>query len=259
MARDFEQAERRRRELAKMLSQDQGVSTVKAARRFGVSPMTIRRDLKVLEDSGLAVRCYGGAVGAHRITLEFAFDNRHRSRLDEKRRIGAAAAEGVKPGEMVFLDTGTTTLEVGRALARRNVLCRVATSSLVVASELWGREHIELLLLGGRARRGSPDLAGPGTEVMLDRLAADVAFLGSDGVDPVRGCYSEDIETARVSERMAANASRVVVVMDHTKLGFASGTRHLQITDVDELITDSGADKEMVAALQDKGVRVTLV
>ncbi len=242
-----------------MLAQDQSVSTMQAARRFGVNPMTIRRDLKVLEDSGLAVRCYGGAVSAQRITLEFAFDQRRRRHMKEKARIGTAAAEQVEPGQLVFLDTGTTTLEVARALARRRIPCQIATSSLVVASEIWGHEEIELMLLGGRARRGSPDLAGPGTELMLERLTADVAFMGSDGVDPTRGCFAYEVETARVCEQMAAHARRVVVVADRSKLGLAGSVRYLKIEGIHELITDHGADRSVVAALQQKGVKVTLV
>jgi len=254
-----QKAERRRRELALMLSQDRSVSTVEVARRFGVNPMTIRRDLKLLEKSGLAVRCYGGAVSAQRITLEFAFDQRRRTLMKEKARIGEAAAEEVEPGQMVFLDTGTTTLEVARALARREIPCQIATSSLVVASELWGREKIDLLLLGGRARRGSPDLAGPGTALMLERLTADVAFMGCDGLEPARGCFAHEAETAHVCEQMAAHARRVVVVADRSKLGVAGTARYLKIEDMNELIIDRGADRTLVAVLQRAGVTVRLV
>jgi len=258
MARTSEHAERRRQELAVMLSQHQSVSTIEVARHFGVNPMTIRRDLKVLEDSGLVVRCYGGAVSAQRITLEFTFDERHRQHLKEKCRIGKVAAERIEAGQTVFLDTGTTTLEVARALARRVIPCQIVTSSLVIASELWGNEAIELLILGGRARRGSPDLVGPGTELMLDRLTADVAILGCDGVDPARGCFAQDVEAARVAERMVAHANRVVVVADHSKLGTAGRAKYVKMSGVDELITSRGAARAIVAALREAAVTVTV-
>jgi DeoR/GlpR family transcriptional regulator of sugar metabolism len=259
MARSPEQGERRRQELVLMLSRGRSVATGRAAHRFGVAPMTIRRDLKVLEESGLVVRRYGGAVTARRISLEFAFDRRHQRHLKEKRRIGRAAAERVEPGQTLFLDTGTTTLEVARALAQRAVPCRVVTGSLVIAGRLWGREEIELLLLGGRARRGSPDLVGAATEIMLELLTADVGFLGADGILPERGCFAEDIEAARVAERMAASARRVVVVADHSKLGCMTGVRYLKTGGMHELITDRGADKALVAALRQRRVKVTLV
>jgi len=229
------------------------------ARRFGVSEMTIRRDLKALEESGLAVRRYGGAAPAQRITFEFAFDGRRRARLAEKRRIGAEAARRVEPGQTVFLDTGTTTLQVARALAGRGVPCTVVTSSLVIASTLWADDCVELVLVGGRVRRGSPDLVGPGTEVMLEKLTADLAFIGSDGVDPDRGSFAGDLETARVAERMAANAARAIVVADGSKLGRAGGVRCLHVRGMHALITDRAAPAEIVQRLRRRGVEVTLV
>jgi len=259
MSRNAAQADRRRVELARMLSAGRDVSTVEAADRLGVSEMTIRRDLRRLEEAGMAVRCYGGAVAAQRITFEFAFDRRRRRHGPEKRRIGAAAAATVQPGQTVVLDTGTTTLEIARALAPRDVPCRVVTSSLVVAGELWARRGIELLLLGGRVREPSPDLVGPATEVMLERLTGDVAFLGSDGIDPARGGFAEDIEAARVAERMAAGARRVVVVADHSKLGGAGRARYVTIEDIDEVITGRQADPARVSALRRAQVKVTLV
>ncbi len=250
---------RRRRQLERMLARRANVSTGELAERFGVSCMTIRRDLQRLAESGLAVRCYGGAVAAQRITLEFAFDRRRRQHLPEKRRIGAAAAASIRPGQTLFLDTGTTTLQIARAAARGEVPCRVVTSSLVIASELWGRQRIELVLLGGRVRSGSPDLVGAGTELMLEKLSADVAFLGADGIDPSRGCFAGDIEAARVAEGMAAGARRVVVAADSSKLGSAGRARYLKIKDVDELITDRRASGRQRAALRRAGVKVTAV
>lgn len=242
-----------------MICREGGVDTTEAAERLGVSAMTIRRDLRAMEEGGAVVRRYGGAVPAQRITFEFAFDKRRRRNLAQKRRIGAAAARRVKPEETVFLDTGTTTLEVARALAREGPPCTVVTSSLLIASSLWAQKDIGLILVGGRVRRGSPDLVGPGTELMLDRLTADVAFVGSDGIEAERGSFAADMETARVAERMAANAGRVVVVADASKLGKAGGARYIATEGIGELITDRAADPGHVEALRDRGAVVTLV
>jgi DeoR/GlpR family transcriptional regulator of sugar metabolism len=259
MAAHSTQVQKRRRELTRMLSSNGEVSTAGAAERFGVSQMTIRRDLDALEESGVAVRAYGGAVAAQRISFEFAFDERRRRNLSEKRRIGACAAAMIEPGQTVFLDTGTTTLQVAEALSADPVGCTVATSSLVIASTLWGKGAIDLILVGGRVRRGSPDLVGPGTELMLDRLTADVAFVGTDGIDPARGSFAGDMETARVAERMAANARKVVVVADGSKLATAGSARYVATEGIDELVTDTGATREHVEALRERGVEVTLV
>ncbi|MGD2176056.1 MAG: DeoR/GlpR family DNA-binding transcription regulator [Candidatus Brocadiaceae bacterium] len=245
--------------MARLLAEEGELSTASMAERFDVSKMTIRRDLDALQQSGAAVRCYGGAVAAERITFEFAFDERRRRRLAEKERIGRRAAQQVEEGQTVFLDTGTTTLQVARALIRRGTSCTAITSSLVIASELWGCRQIELMLVGGRVREGSPDLVGAGTEEMLDRLTADIAFIGSDGIDPERGSFAGDMAAAGVAQRMVADARRAVVVADSSKLSRAGAVRYARPEEIDELITDTGAEESAVAALRRRGVHVTLV
>jgi len=259
MPRGSLQADRRQGKLAKMLSRGQSISISSQADRFGVHPMTVRRDLDALESEGLLVRCYGGAIPAQRIAFEFAFGRRRRRHHVAKRRIGFAASKMIDSRRTVILDTGTTTLEIARGLSKAGTSCTVITSSLVIAGELWASEPVELMLLGGRVRRNSPDLVGPGVELMLEKLAADVAFLGADGIDPKRGCFTIDVEAARVAERMAASARRVIVVADSSKLGSAGPVRYLQIKEMDELITDKGARPPAVASLRRQGVKVTIV
>ena len=258
MARSSAQGKLRREKLTKILSAQKNVATVELARRFKVTEMTIRRDLKKLRELGVALPYYGGAMAAKRITFEFAFDECHRTNLAQKRRIGQAAAKKIRNGQTVFMDTGTTTLEIAKAVAGRNVRCSIITASLVIASELWGQENIELYLLGGRVRWKNPDLVGPYSESMLERLTADVAFLGSDGIAS-RGSFAGDHETARIAEKMAANARSVIVVADGSKLDRPGSVRYMQIKQIDELITDKGASASAVKKLQSQGVKVSLV
>ncbi len=259
MPRSRARAEQRRQVLLTMLAEDGSVSGAEVAGSLGGSTMPIRRDLQSLERSGCAVRSYGGAVAVQRVTFEFALDRDKQVNVEQKTRIGAAAAGRIQPGQSVFIDTGTTTLEVARALAELRTRCSVATSSLVIASVLWGRDPIELTVLGGRVRRESPDLGGPGSELILDRLTADLAILGAASLDPDRGCFAQDIDYVRVPEIMAANARTVMVVADSSKLGTASGVRFLRTSEVDELITDPGARPEIVAAYRRAGVLTVLV
>ncbi len=259
MPRSRARADQRRQALLSMLAEDGSVSVSEVAESLGVSTMTIRRDLESLERSGCAVRSYGGAVAVQRVTFEFALDREKQANSEQKARIGAAAAARIQPGQSVFLDTGTTTLEVARALASLRIRCSVATSSLVIASVLWGRDPIELTVLGGRVRRESPDLGGPGSELILDRLNADLAILGADSLDPERGCFAQDIDYVRIPEIMAANARTVMIVADSTKIGSTSGVRFLHTSEVDELVTDAAAPADAVEAYRRAGVLVVLV
>jgi DeoR/GlpR family transcriptional regulator of sugar metabolism len=124
---------------------------------------------------------------------------------------------------------------------------------------LWSKEGVELTLLGGQVRQGSPDLVGPATEILLENLTADVAMLGSDGIDPERGSFAGDLATARVAKQMARSAKSRIVLTDSDKLGRPGAARYLAIPDIDELITDRNADPKVLRRLRSRGVRVTVV
>ncbi len=258
MPRSAQRARLRRRELTRLLKSGRSVRVTQMARLLGVSAMTIRRDLEALAASGVAVRTYGGAIPAGRISFELAFSERHHQHWPEKRRIGSAAAALIRPGSTVFVDTGTTTLEIARALAGQRIACTVVTSSLVVAAELWRHRQVALLLLGGRVRDGSPDLAGPETQRAVKAMRADAAFLGADAVD-ASGAFAADAEVARVAALMVRRARQAVVVADASKLGRRAGTRYARAAELDVLITDRRADPGLVTAMKRSGLKVTPV
>lgn len=258
MARSSVYAEQRKAKFTKMLSQGQSVSITSESKAFNVHEMTIRRDLKALEESGLAVSCLGGVLPNPKITLEFKFECHRRLHLEAKRRIGLVAAGMIEPGQIVVLDTGSTTLEIARCLLKNLVPCTIITNSLLIASELWNCQFIELMLLGGRVRSGSPDLVGPGVELLLEQFTSDIAFLGSDGIDAERGSFAGDIETALVVKIMAVNSRRSIVVADGSKLNRAGVARCLKISELKELITDKEAPSGVLKKIRRRGVKVTL-
>lgn len=250
MRHPAEQVQQRHEIIVRMLGKARSVSSVDLARRFGVNVMTIRRDLKELERQGQVICCYGGAVPAKRIEFEIAFDEARQTSREHKRRIGELAATRIAPGQRVFLDTGTTTLEVARSLKGRALNCHVITSSLVIAAEMWAQAGVRLTLLGGDVRPGSPDMAGPVTEWVLEKLSADVAILGADGVDPQRGFFAGSMEVARIAERMVASAGQSIVVADATKLNRAGGARYAALNQIAMLITDKRIESPDVHRFQ---------
>jgi DeoR family transcriptional regulator of aga operon len=144
---------------------------------------------------------------------------------------------------------------VARRLRGRTGL-RVITTSLPIAAQLQYEPQIEVLLLGGRLRPSSPDLAGAITESNLDTLRADAAFLGADAIDERGAVYQNSPEVARMLAKMAASAGRVFVVADGSKLGKTSLWRFGRLADWAALITDSSADRSVIASLKRAGVRV---
>ena len=234
----------------------QGECSIDAlVKRFGVSGMTVRRDLHALAERGKVIRTHGGATMAERVSFEFDFLHRVREHEAAKRQIAVAAAAQIEDGQSVMLDSGTTTLELAKRLREKRRLT-VITTSLPIAAQLQYDRHIEVLLLGGYVRPSAPDLAGPLTETNLESLRADVAIIGARGVDRRGAVYQDSPEIARMLTKMAASAARVFVVADSSKLGRTALWRFGRLQDWAGLVTDAAADRSMLTALRKAGARV---
>ncbi|HDI00138.1 MAG: DeoR/GlpR transcriptional regulator [Candidatus Latescibacterota bacterium] len=234
------------------------VSVPELSSLLGVSQVTVRRDLQRLEREGYVVKTYGGAVSTDRVAFEFSFQKKLQRNIAEKERIGRYAAGLVEEGEAIFLDNGTTTLQIAYNLrTRRNI--KVVTNSLCVVYALEPAEGIELILLGGIVRRGWNDLYGPLTEKAIAELHVDKAFVGADGVSPEAGFTAADLRTARPTELVVRSAKKVIVVADHTKIGRVAFVRFASLDDVDMLITSRGIGEEEKVELESRGLKVIVV
>jgi DeoR/GlpR family transcriptional regulator of sugar metabolism len=211
-------------------------SVAELATKFEVSAMTIRRDLAELEELGEVVRTHGGAVLSRPSVIEFRFQQRGQDRSAAKRAIANAALALLKPGLSLTLDTGTTTLELAKQLATISHL-KVLTSSLAAASVLYGHDHLELVLLGGMARKGHPDLYGELTEDNVRRFRVDIAFLGADAL-LADGLYTGDANVARVSKAIIAGAQRRILLADSSKFSRQAFRRFATWPEVSAVITD---------------------
>jgi DeoR/GlpR family transcriptional regulator of sugar metabolism len=244
--------------IRKELLKEEIISTDTLARRFDVSGMTIRRDFEYLESQGEVVRTHGGAALAQKLTFEFAFRKKHGASQKQKIRIAQEAVKHVKNNQVVMLDTGTTTLQIARALVGKRSV-RVITTSLAIVSELQFASDIEVILLGGVLRDGSPDLHGPLTEQAIEQLTADIAFIGADAIDPKGNVYTGDLRVINIDRKMASHAEKVIVVADSCKFGrkamckiFGPGGYHM-------IISDTGMDKELIKQFARNKIPVTRV
>jgi DeoR/GlpR family transcriptional regulator of sugar metabolism len=231
------------------------VSVEELAGRFDVSGMTVRRDLELLESRGDAIRTHGGAAPARRLTFEFSFRERQNTNRRQKSRIGEQAARYIRDGQVVMLDTGTTTLEI----ARRMVECRnvtVITTSLAIVSALQFAAGVRVVLLGGFLRGGSPDLHGPLTEQNVEAFRADIAFMGADAVDRDGNTYADDLQVVNLDRKMAAGAARVIVIADSSKFGRTGMCRVFGSEDYDRIISDAGLGNEERKRFSKQGIEV---
>jgi DeoR family glycerol-3-phosphate regulon repressor len=167
---------RRQADILELLQARGELTVSDLAGRFRVTPATIRRDFQYLEDEGRLVRGHGSAILSPSSIAQLAFVRKGQKREAEKRAIGRAIAAEIQPGMTVSLDTGTTTLEIARAIAAIPNI-KVLTISLPIASVLHAQENLEVILMGGAVRQNDPDLQGALTEENLRRFRVDLAVL----------------------------------------------------------------------------------
>jgi DeoR family transcriptional regulator of aga operon len=243
--------------ILEQLSLDGNLSVVEIARSLDVSPATVRRDLRLLEDQRMLERTHGGAV-PHGVLYELPLRYKSTRQPEQKRRIAREAASRVREGWAIGLTGGTTTTEVVRALVDVPRLT-IVTNALNIAAEIAVRPNLKLVVTGGVARSESYELVGPIAEASLQGLNLDMAFLSVDGIASKAGLTTHH-ETEAASDRaLMARAARVVVVADNSKLGATAFARICDLADVDEVITDDGADRAVLAAIRESGVAVTTV
>src|SRR3982750_2117007 len=187
---------------------------------FGVSEMTVRRDLRVLAGDGKLERVRGGAVDTG---LEEPFALIEVERFDIKDRIGTAAAAMVEDGMTVMIDIGTSTLQMARHLHGHKVT--VITTNLAVFEELLPDPDIELVLPGGTVRRNYRSLVGVLAEDSLRQLKSDIAFLGTSGVDLEMGVWDTTMVEVPIKRLMIAGADCVVLIADAAKFSFPGVVR----------------------------------
>jgi len=250
--------EERRRAILDTLRRDGRVLVLDLARRFQTSQVTIRKDLDELHADGLIHRTHGGALPAHDGALEDpSLREKQKLHRKEKLRIAEAAAHIVEEGQVVILDSGTTTTEIARALRHFHNLT-IVTNAVNIAADLSG-SAVELILTGGTLRKNSFSLVGPVAEETLHRLSADVLFLGVDGFDVQYGLTTPNLLEAKVNRVMVEVSKRTVAVCDSSKFGRRSLSLIVPPSAVHQVITDENVAKGNVRTLKKAGIEVTLV
>jgi DeoR family transcriptional regulator, aga operon transcriptional repressor len=249
--------EQRRRAILGLLERQGQVSVQDLVNEFSISAVTARSDLDALSTTGALVRSHGGAVRKLEPTRDYPLDLKRSIHRTEKAHIGRAAASLVQPGEVIILDSGTTTTEIARQLKIRAVHgITVISNAMNVISELVDAPGISVISIGGVLRPVSLSFVGPQAEAMLADLHADRLFLAVDGFDLEHGPTTPDVLEAHLNGLMMSVAKETTVVADFSKLGRRSVSRIGSIEQVRRLITDAKAPGEFVKALQARGIEV---
>lgn len=245
----------RRRLIAEHLRSRGVVSVAEMAGLLNTTEITVRRDLRAMAKEGQLVRAHGGAVLPAPIGHEPSYSEKARQAGAEKASIAQLALAMILPGDSILLGPGTTTLALARLLGDVPELT-VVTNSLLVAQALMTSNRVEVILTGGTLRRSIHALVGPAAEDSVRALRASKAFISGNGFTPERGLSTPSPLVAATDRAFAGAAQQVVVLADHTKIGQDTMCQTVPTARVHTLITDSGADPGLLAAIREAGVDV---
>ncbi|MDD5699216.1 MAG: DeoR/GlpR family DNA-binding transcription regulator [Victivallaceae bacterium] len=242
----------RQQKLLKKLKKQGSLSIESEAFELQVSSMTIRRDIQLFVDHGLAVKTHGGAVSRAN-DLEQLFIQSKAS--DAQRRIAVKAVELIPDKSSIMLSNGSTTLEVARQLAVSGKQLSVVTNSLPIAATLF-QTGIQVILTGGTLRSNSLDLAGPVTEKNINEYYIDILISGCDGAKSNEGFFTKDLELAETERKSVEKSRKVIIVTESYKFNSPSFVKFASPDKIGALISDSGLSLQDQTKLKKYGIQV---
>lgn len=250
-------AERHKYILEKLAKQG-FVKVYEIAQELDVTTVTVRKDLKFLEDKKLLFRTHGSAspVNPHAPDMNILIKEKRNS--DEKRRIALAALEQIEQNDSIILGSGSTVYAVAEQIKQGGNLT-VVTSSLQVSTLLNSLEDTTVIQLGGTLRKSSFSVVGDTAIKAFDEIACSKFIMGVDGIDLDYGLTTSNIDEARLNRKMIESSLRLIVVADSSKFGRRGFGKICNLDEVDVIITDSNVPEATVRVLEESGVQIVIV
>ena len=253
-------AKERRALILRLLEQKEEVQVTELSRDLGISEVTIRKDLTILQSRHLLLRTRGGAMRkpVENLNEDTTIARKRMFNFKEKERIGAEAVKLIKEGDFIMLDSGTTTLEVAKQLGRFHYL-RILTNAMNIATELMNYKRFDVVLLGGNVRVNSLSMVGPLALSVLRNFSGYKLFLGVDSFSIDNGVSTPNLEEALLNQMMIQHADKVIAVFDSSKFNKRSFVHIADAKELDTIITDRALPSGMSAKLRSAGIDVRIV
>lgn len=248
----------RHQHIINKLGQEGTVNVVDLCTELNVSSVTIRKDLKFLEEKDLLYRTHGGATLTNPYTADRSVNEKEKIKSGEKASIGAAAASLIEPNDCIIIASGTTVVSLAKHVHPKSTFT-VITAALNVALELIHHPGIEVIQLGGLLRKSSSSVTGSYAEKILEDFSCSKLFLGVDGIDLEFGLTTTNMMEAQLNRKMIKAAQKTIVLADSTKFGKRGFGRICGLEDIDQVITDAGISDHKVERLRELGIEVTIV
>ena len=242
----------RQQEILSLVRQQGFVSIETLAQHFNVTPQTIRRDINALCDQQLLTRYHGGA-GLSSSVENVEYTTRKVMNLEEKRRIAEITAELIPDRASIFINLGTTTEEVAKALRSHHGL-KIITNNLNVAAILQNTPGFEIIIAGGVVRQRDGGITGEATIDFIQQFKVDYGIIGISSIDNDGTLLDFDYHEVRVTQAIIENSRQVLLVADHSKFDRPAMVRLGSIGQVDALITDCQPPEHITGLLEEKNV-----
>ncbi len=244
----------RQHQMLTMIREAGFVSIQDLATHFKVTPQTVRRDINSLSEEGLVQRHHGGA-GVGLSTENVDYVSRKVLHKAEKMRIAAEVAKNIPPRSSLFINIGTTTEEVARALVNHDRL-RVITNNLHVAAILGGNENLQVLVAGGMVRPRDGGIVGEAASEFIRQFKVDFGIIGISGIDMDGTLLDFDYREVRTARAIIENSRKVFLVTDHTKFGRNAMVRLGNIQELYALFTDREPPQQLLEVIQKSEVKL---
>lgn len=246
----------RHREILRIAREQGNVVVEDLAAHFGVALQTVRRDLTELCDSGKLTRVYGGAILPSGVT-NIGYEDRRVLHAAEKERIATTVAAEIPDAASLFLNIGTTTEAVARALLdHRNLL--VVTNNLNVANILAGNDSVEVIVAGGVLRRADAGLVGDVTLEIVRHFKVDIAVIGTSALDEDGDLLDFDFREVRVSQAIIGQARKTFLAADRSKFARTAPVRIASLSEMDRFFTDLPPPAAVVDRCRDWGTQIVV-
>lgn len=249
----------RRNKILALVNEKSFVTVAELKEVLGVSEVTIRKMLNDMDHQGLLKRARGGAVSCLAALPEFGEHEKEKKNIMEKKAIAKAAYDLIGNDETVFLDAGSTTMELGKLIrngSKRNIV--VVTNAFNIANELMDAADIEIIFAGGYIRHKIMSCVGGITEQTISRMCYDKAFVGTNGISIEMGATTPNMYEAQVKQKMIESAKQSILLCDSSKMGLTSMAKICPLSKFDVMISDSKLKSISREQIEELGVNLVI-
>ena len=247
----------RRLHITKQIEQNEQVDVALLSKQFEVSEVTIRKDLRYLENKNILIRTRGGAMKQSVINTDLSIFERRRKNIQHKKAIGELAASLIKNGETILLDSGTTIMELVKNISKR-IEITIITNAIDIAYHLIEFPNIKVIVPGGFLRRNSISLVGEQAAETLRNYYCDKCFLSVDGIDAEKGLLTNNLEEAHLSRIAVNNSKEVILLADSSKFQNNGVMAITPFNNIDTLITDENITPEQQQQLAKANIKTLI-